>query len=379
MTKGGVVGRRFVAGAGAVALTAGLLIAMGAKPASAASNVTSVTGSALGYHSFNIHLIGGAQSDVGPTPTMTLASDASNSPQSSTATTGVVAYGPATLFTSDAISIQSSGSTGTTGSVSTSSSVNHVNKATTQPGTGSEALTADNISGSCSSSASATSGSTTVTNGTLLTDNGDATHPPVTTAVPANPAPNTTISGIVRINATSTDSFHYVFNEQTTSTSGVLTVNPVDEYFDGPNLTGNLIIGQVVCGVTTLPGTDVSVQNPGITHTPNPVPANGSVTFTITVSNLGPNSAPSVVDTTTVTGGHFVGATTSAGTCAVPKKSKDIVCTLGTVPSGQSPTIQITIGAPRKSGSTIAVSSTVSSPADTNPANNTSTDSVLVQ
>ena len=377
MSSKGSLPRRAAAASAVVVFTGAMLIATGVKPVAAGSNITAVTGSAFGYHSFNISLLGGAQSDVGPAPTMALSSDASNSPQSAAATTGVVAYGPATLFTSDAISIQSTGSVGATGSVSTTSSVHDINKATTQAGSGSEALTADNVSSSCSASGSGTTGSTTVTNGTLVTDN--RTTPPTVTPVPASPAPNTSISGVVQAGS-STDSFRDVFNEQTTSASGVLTVNAVDEYFLGPTLKGNLIIGQVVCGVTAVPGTDLSLQSPGITHTPNPVPAGGSVTFTITVTNLGPNDAPTVVDDTTLTNGHFVRATPSAGTCAAPKgKSKDVVCSLGTVASGTSATVQITVGAPRKSGGSIAVSSTVSSPADTTPANNTATDLVAVQ
>lgn len=373
-----IVLRRAGAAAAAVALTAGLLVAMGARPVAAATNVTAVTGSAYGYHAFNIALFGGAQTPVGPTPTVALAPNASNSPQSAMAASGVVGYGPATLFSSDAISVHSSGSLGASGSVTSASSVSNINKSTTQPTiTGSEPLTADNISSTCTASGSGTTGSTTVTNGTLVTNNG--TTPPTVVTVPASPAANTSINGSV-VAGTSTDTFTDVFNEQTTDTSGNLIVNAVDEYFHGPTLTGNLIIGQVVCGVAAVPGTDVSLQNPGITHTPDPVPGGGSVTFTITATNLGPNSAPSVVDDTSVTGGRVVSATPSAGTCMLPKgKIKDIVCSLGTIPSPGSATVQITVVAPHKAGGTISVVSTVSSPADTNPSNNTAMDSVLVQ
>src|SRR5215471_8778665 len=111
------------------ALAVAVPFAAGATPAAAAGNsVAAVTGSAYGYRAFGISLFGGAQPDTGPTPTETLASDASNSPQSATSTTGVVAYGPATLFTSDGISVQSSGSLGTAGSVNTTSSVSDINK-----------------------------------------------------------------------------------------------------------------------------------------------------------------------------------------------------------------------------------------------------------
>lgn len=234
---------------GAALLTSWLVIAVGATSASAATSVTSVTGSAFGFSAFGITLIGGAQPDTAPTPAAKLASDASNSPQAASATTGLIVYGPATMLTSDAIAVNTSGSLGSTGSVTSTSSVKDINKATTQQAsTGSEVLTADSIAGSCSASASGTTGSTTVTNGTMATvKNPD---PPDTIVnVPSSPAPNTTISGVLHITSTATDHFHYVFNEQSTS-GGVLTVNAVDEYFDGPNAHGNLIIGQVVCGVS---------------------------------------------------------------------------------------------------------------------------------
>lgn len=234
---------------GAALLTSWLVIAVGATSASAATNVTSVTGSAFGFSAFGITLFGGAQSDTAPTPAAKLASNASNSPQAGSATTGLVVYGPATMLTSDAIAVNTAGSLGSTGSVTSTSSVKDINKATTQQAsTGSEVLTADSIAGSCSASASGTTGSTTVTNGTMATVKNQ--NPPDTIVnIPSSPAPNTTISGVLHISATATDSFHYVFNEQSTS-GGVLTVNPVHEYFDGPIAHGNLIIGQVVCAAS---------------------------------------------------------------------------------------------------------------------------------
>lgn len=231
------------------AFTAGVLMLVSASSSSAAGGVT---GSAFGYGTFNIKLFGGPQNAVAPTPTATLGSDASNSPQSGSATTGVVQYGPATLFTSDAISVQTSGTAGS--KVSSTASVKDINKATTQSSTGSETLTADAISASCSSSTTGNSGSASVTNGTFISDNGPT--PPTTVSVPANPGPNTNISGVLHVNS-STDSFHYVFNEQSTS-NGVLTVNAVDEHFDGPTLTGNLIIGQVTCGLGATAANGVS-------------------------------------------------------------------------------------------------------------------------
>ena len=237
--------RYLVASAGAL-LTTGLLFGAMASPASAAGTVTKAKGSAYGYRAYNIKLLGGSHPAIGPTPKVALTSNASNSPQSATATTGLVQYGPATLFTSDGISVLTKGALGTAGFVTSTSSVTHINKATTQPSsTGSEPLTADSIASSCSASISGTSGSTTITNGTLETDNGTT---PVFVTLPTNPARNTTISGVVHVGST-IDHFHYVFNEQIVNSAGQLTVNAVHEHFDGPSLKGDLIIGQVICGL----------------------------------------------------------------------------------------------------------------------------------
>ena len=232
----------------AALLTAGSLCALGASPALAAGTVSTVTGTAFGYGSFGVSALGGPPKSTGPTPTVALAANASNSPQSASAPTAVVVYGPATLFTADAIAISTSGSLGASGSVTSTASIKDVNKATTQSSlTGGEPLTADQIAGTCKSTPAGNTGSVTITNGSVVTD--DSTTPITTVPVPPNPNPNTSIAGVVHVN-TSVDHFHYVFNEQSTS-GGALTVNVVHEYLDGPLTGGSLIDGQAVCGVNS--------------------------------------------------------------------------------------------------------------------------------
>ena len=263
----------------ATLLATGLLAGLGGSPASAATKkVTAVNGSAFGYWAHNISLFGGAQPDTGPTPTVTLASNAGNSPQTASAPSGTVVYGPAYLFTSDGITVSTSGTLGSSGFARSSTSMTNVNKATTQPSvTGSEIVTADSISSTCNASTSGNSGSTTTHytsvggfdgGAVLQTDsgldvNGDGDyldageHPPVNVAVGQNPGVNATYYGHIHLSSTSTDNFKVVFNEQ--STSGTTrTVNAVHEYFgvtsagNDPNSTlrGELIAGRSVCGVT---------------------------------------------------------------------------------------------------------------------------------
>lgn len=263
-----IAGRRPRVVGMAVLAASALVTAVGVSPAWA--TVTAVNGSAYGYRAYNINLFGGAQTDTGPTPSVTLASNASNSPQNASATSGSVVYGPAVLFTSDGISVSSSGSTGTSGSVTSSSSVNNINKSTTQPTiTGSEILTADNISSTCTKSQSTTTASTSITNGTLQTDSGldinddgdyiDAgEHAPVNATLSSTPGVNTTYYGHIHLSSTATDNWKVVLNEQ--SGTNPVKVSAVHEYFgvtssgNDPNsaLHGDLVIGRSVCGLTTI-------------------------------------------------------------------------------------------------------------------------------
>lgn len=342
---------------------------MGIATASAAGSVTTVAGYAYGYRAYGITIFGGAQPDNGPTPTAELATNASNSPQSGASSSGSVQYGPAVLFTSDGIAVTTSGSLGTNGSVTSGSTILNVNHG----GNDGEPLTASGIASMCSATTSGASGSTSVSGGTVVTNNGAT--PPTVVNVPTSPAPNTAISGKIVISPTDSEKFKFVFNEQIKSGRSII-VNAVHEYMQGPTFKGNLIVGQVVCSTA---GTDGSVQSPGITHTPSPVPHGTTVTFTVTVSNLGPNSAPAVADASSVTGGKITKATPSAGSCSTPTlQGAAVSCKLGTIASGHSVTVHVAVLAPATSGGSIAISSTVVCPADDNPSNNTSTDSVSV-
>ncbi|MGH9278520.1 MAG: hypothetical protein ACRD12_10520 [Acidimicrobiales bacterium] len=267
---------------GAIALVLGVAV----QPA-AAANVTSVIGNAYGYRAFNISLFGGAQSDTGPTPQVTLASNASNSPQTASATCGRVVYGPAVLFTSDTIAVSTSGSLGPSGSATASTSISKINMATNTAcngvnETGGEIFTANSLAGTVTAFNNGTkTAATSVSSGTynvhsnsfnctsLATNCGGHTHdagnPEGTTAVSSMPGANTKVAGHVHLNDTTTDYFVIVFNEQVNNADGSLTVNPVHEYFgatldgsnnivDDPNsiLQGDLILGRATAGRTAV-------------------------------------------------------------------------------------------------------------------------------
>lgn len=241
---------RLVIVTAAVALGAGVL----AFPGASGADVSTVKGSAYGYFS-SVSLFGSPPGTSGPAPTVTLASDASKSPQTATAPTGSAVAGPATFFSSGPLEVTSQATTGPSGSVTSTTNIQNTSTS------GAEPFTASNVASTCTASDSGVSGSTTITGGTLATDggndaNGDGDytdpgeHPPVVVDVPANPAPGTSFEGHIHVNGT-IDSFRYVFNEQVANPDGSLTVYAAHEYLLGPTAVGNLFIGKAECGVNT--------------------------------------------------------------------------------------------------------------------------------
>lgn len=223
----------------AAMLAAILLIGAGQGPAHA--DVTGVKGNAYGYFA-SVSLFGGPPNTRGPTPTVTLPPSGSATSITATAPTGLVQFGPAIVFSSGQLDVSTRGTTGSTGLVTSSTNIQSVNTS------GNEVFTADNVSSKCTATeADISSGSTTITNGTLQTSEGnpDVEGDETVVQVPTNPAPNTTFNG-----QSVGDSFRYVFNEQIRNSDGSITVNAAHQYLLGPTAVGDLIIGQSVCGVT---------------------------------------------------------------------------------------------------------------------------------
>ena len=247
-------------------LGTGLLAPTGPSGASHMT-VTEVTGSAYGYFS-NVSLFGGPSNTRGPAPTVTLPAAGSDAPITANAATGRADYGPATIFSSGPITVSTQGTTGPTGSVTSSSNIANVNAS------GQENFTASDLASSCTASEAGASGSTTITGGTLVTDNGDSDptnsipdHPEVVVTLAGSPAPNTTYEGHLHIGDT-TDAFRWVFNEQVVSAEGSLTVNAAHEYLIGPAAVGELVVGRTVCGVTTPAPTTTTAPTTAPTTTP---------------------------------------------------------------------------------------------------------------
>jgi hypothetical protein len=209
-----------------------------AAPATTTTTIVQVGGGAFGYFS-SVSLFGGPAATKGPAPTVTLPAGGSASPVTATAASSAIGYGPVQIFSSGSLNLSTQGSP-VGGSVTSSARI-----ASVGPGP----FTADLVSSTCTADASGAHGSTTIANGMLAVSTDANGDPAMTVPVPANPAPNDTITGMI---TNVGDSFKYVFNEQVVHADGSITVNAGHEYLLGPTAKGDLIFGQVRCARTAV-------------------------------------------------------------------------------------------------------------------------------
>ncbi len=254
----------------AAAPLAGLL-AFGATTlgfAAPASAQTAEASGAYGYAATDIILFKGPQTPIGPAPVVTLPDGGSATPVTASAPSADASYGPGILFTSGPLEVSTQGTTGSSGSVTSKA------KATTIPTQGSgEILYAGNVESTCTASGTGTTGSATFagpgdggrTGATLRTSEGanlDSPADDVYYDIPANPPPNTEVSGALE---GVKDTFRVVFNEQVSNGDGSITVNAVHEFLLGPTLTGNVIVAHSSCN---LAGASAPTTAPPDTSTP---------------------------------------------------------------------------------------------------------------
>jgi hypothetical protein len=161
-----------------------------------------------------------------------------------TAPTGSAQYGPATIFSSGPLEVSTQGTTGPGGSVTSSANVADVNTS------GDEVFTAEAVASTCTATQTGVSCSTTITNGTLRTSEGDPSVEGDDTVVqiPTNPEPNTTYTGQIESVG---DDFTYIFNEQVTNPDGSITAYGAHQVLEGPTALGDLFIAKSESGVAS--------------------------------------------------------------------------------------------------------------------------------
>jgi uncharacterized repeat protein (TIGR01451 family) len=139
-----------------------------------------------------------------------------------------------------------------------------------------------------------------------------------------------------------------------------------------PNLSNN--IG--VVAVVVAPAADMAMTQ---TAAPNPVLTSQNVTYTLSVTNLGPSAASSVTVTDALPAGFsFVSASASQGTCS--NVGGLVTCSLGTISTGATVNVQIT-ATPSASSNITNVSNAATVTAsefDPVPTNNTAVASLVV-
>lgn len=273
-----------------------------------------LVGGASGYAVPRFTLLGGVPSGipVAPTPNVTLAANASNSPQTASAKGASVVFGPARIFTSGEITVRTEGSLERGGSVTSSADIQNVNAS------GTEVFTARSLQSTCTASESGVRGSTTITDGVLQTAEGDPDVGGDETYVtlPVHPAPNAEYPGQVE---TIGDTFRYTFNEQVPNPDGSLTVYAAHLELLGPSAFGDIYIGRVDCGVlaarptTTIPDSTTTTLAGSTTTTTMTVVGGTTTTTTQAIARLGTAED----DTTTTVAGETT-TTLAGGTTTTP-------------------------------------------------------------
>jgi len=122
-----------------------------------------------------------------------------------------------------------------------------------------------------------------------------------------------------------------------------------------------------------VPSADLTITK---TDSPDPVRVGANLTYTITVTNAGPNPADAVQVTDTLPDNvTFISVKTSQGSCT---GTTTVVCTLGAVPltaAGATVTIEVQ---PTVSGTIMNRANATSSTQDPSAANNATTTETVV-
>jgi uncharacterized repeat protein (TIGR01451 family) len=117
-----------------------------------------------------------------------------------------------------------------------------------------------------------------------------------------------------------------------------------------------------------------------MTDSPDPAHVGQNLTYTIKVTNNGPDRAIGVNLTDQLPKNAGYGSSTSTqGTCTLKPSKTAVACNIGTMASGASVTITLTAKPTSKGTITNTASVTLTSPTDPNSANNTATATTTVQ
>jgi uncharacterized repeat protein (TIGR01451 family) len=192
--------------------------------------------------------------------------------------------------------------------------------------------------------------------------------------VASHPGPNTVLLDIAGVKI--------VLNEQFTTGNGTtsrgLTVNAVHVYLQNALLSGlgvlsgDIVISQshanVQCGAAPPAAADLALAG---SDSPDPVASGGTLHYSLTVTNQGPDAATGVVLTGALGAGLAgVSATPSQGSCSA---GPPVACNLGTIGAGQSAQVTVAATVTAGPGTLVTTASVASGVFDPSSANNSVT------
>ena len=137
-----------------------------------------------------------------------------------------------------------------------------------------------------------------------------------------------------------------------------------------PNTANNDTANTTPYSASVVAASDLSI---GITDSPDPVNTGTNVTYTITLSNAGPDNSSAIPFSLTLSGGTLVSAT-GAGSCSLATTTA--TCTANAINSGNSATM--TVVAQSGTGGTMSLGGTIGYSGDPNTANNTASQSTTI-
>jgi uncharacterized repeat protein (TIGR01451 family) len=138
-----------------------------------------------------------------------------------------------------------------------------------------------------------------------------------------------------------------------------------------------LLVGGEPKAPAAAPDPDLSLTK---TDSPDPVNEGSQLTYTITVSNAGPETAANTTVTDDLSNRlDFVSATASSGNCQGPpgKGHGKVTCNLGTVNNGATATVTIVV-TPNRAGTVSNTASVTSDGIDPQTTNNSDTETTTV-
>jgi uncharacterized repeat protein (TIGR01451 family) len=137
----------------------------------------------------------------------------------------------------------------------------------------------------------------------------------------------------------------------------------------GPDTTQNLAFDAFVAKLCNAVCADISVRQ---SDSPDPVAAGSTVTYTITVTNNGPDDATAVTVTDALPATtSLVAATPTSGTCS---GTGPVVCDIGNLNNGEIAIVTIVVTTTPVAGTLVNNVSVLAAQTDPNPSNNTSTE-----